>query len=516
MPRACFLALLPALALLGACPGTTSTPDAGGSVTSDASVVGGADGGLVVRSTDLSDLCAPIAAWECARAATCGCKQPSGSALDEAWCKQVREAACIKELQQGLSGLEQGLAQGAVAVRVDRVADCVAAYEAGSPPCTKSALVFMSGCADTLEIAVAKKGDSCPWSAFPCGDGTRCTSKGCATPAANGAACQEPGECASRSCVDGKCAELGASGAACIGHAQCRPPLVCLQDKCAALAAKDAACIDTVDCAPPLGCVGGKCAEVTPCSSGEVCGNEGRCLGPVSSACKAAGQAGAACAWDSQCAAGTACDGTAKKCVALPGDGETCTNGVSCAAGFGCVDGQGQCAALGGAGSTCLMGAEGPFLCASGSVCSDSGSCIADPKEGDPCGIPNACGRSDADQDGLTDLVCAFGPGGSTCVARQAKDATCENDICAAGLFCDFNAGTCQPTYAKGAACKNGNECGPGQTCAPDELQVLRCQTLPALGAACFLDCASGAWCERTMTATTCQAPLCAAMFQLQ
>ncbi|MGC4119831.1 MAG: hypothetical protein QM765_35700 [Myxococcales bacterium] len=498
------------LALCG-CPSPTPAPDAGtaadtGATTGTDAGTSGPDGGAV-RSTDLSELCGPIAAWECARAKTCGCTHPSGSALDEAWCKQVREGACIKELTQGLPGLDQGLAQGAVSVRVDRVPACIAAYEAGSPPCTKSSLVFFSGCADTLELTVAKGGESCPWPAIPCGDGTQCTSGGCLTPAADGAACQEPGQCASRNCLEGKCAALGASGARCARNDQCAPPRVCFEGKCAALLDEAAACTDTAQCTPPLGCVEGKCAPMATCTAGEGCGNEGRCIGPVSSACRPAGAAGADCTSAAQCAAGTACDTAAKKCVALPGDGEACLNASACAAGFGCLDGPGTCSALGGVGSTCLLGPAGPFLCASGAVCGDSGSCIADPKEGEPCGIPNACGSG---------LVCAFGPGGSTCVKPQPEGTDCQNDICATGLFCDFNTGKCAPSYSAGDACSNGNECGPARTCEPDDLQVLRCQALPAVGEPCFFDCVAGAWCERGMTRPTCQAPLCVAMYQLQ
>jgi hypothetical protein len=143
----------------------------------------------------------------------------------------------------------------------------------------------------------------------------------------------------------------------------------------------------------------------------------------------------------------------------------------------------------------------------------DTFVCATPPAPGAPCNAHANCSPSAGKQPG--DLVCAFGPTGSSCVQRQPKGAKCENDVCQDGLYCDYKTNSCADLVAPGGQCSAGNECGLAGSCVPDDVGQLRCVPLPTAGQACLLDCSDGLFCNVGMKNTTCQPQICQLFYQL-
>jgi len=85
-------------------------------------------------------------------------------------------------------------------------------------------------------------------------------------------------------------------------------------------------------------------------------------------------------------------------------------------------------------------------------------------------------------------------------VGHQLDEECSERDDCAAGLYCDWSRGTCQPVVAEGEPCFF-DECGPGLTCDPTA-DGYRCMRRHAAGGQCHnlnrdgAECATGLLCE--------------------
>lgn len=465
-------------------------------------------------SADVNAFCEPWVAWACQRALQCGCSTPKQGALSAATCASAAKAACAKDT----AAVSGALAQGLAAIDPGEVKACLAWLDQHLPACVLGGLNAMGpGPCRTWLVQLPGPQGQCASSALRCADGSACVDGKCgATPAAVGAACQGAGGCASLVCQasSGTCIAAKSAGDGCSGDSDC--PLLhrCADGKCAAPVQAGQACQASDHCAPTLACSGGKCAAAPKsCTPSSDCGAGGGCLGEVFNSCQPKLAQGKACLQDSQCDDSTWCDPASQTCAALPSAGQPCANGVRCAAGLGCGD-AGTCEPLPAAGKPCALGEFGPMLCAPGLVCkTDAMVCSEPPVAGAACNSHANCSPSAGKDPGA--LVCAFGPKGSTCVQRLPKGATCENDVCQAGLFCDFSSNSCAPVVASGGKCSAGNECGSDGACVPDDLGQLRCVPLPKQGEACMFECAAGLFCDKGMKNATCQPQACKLFYQL-
>lgn len=272
---------------------------------------------------------------------------------------------------------------------------------------------------------------------------------------------------------------------------------------------------------------GGACEATEACEAGLVC-EAGRCAPLASSACSSeAAECGAeqVCVWVSgsrlcveaslgeACSVSEGCPGGAwcveGRCAASPGLGEPCADGIYCAEGLACRFEDGSCQAVPAEGEACALGLYGPFVCAEGLGCQCAAgelcrerSCQPLASAGEACAQDGRCAEG---------LGCVFGTDGTnTCAAPVGEGAECTNDTnCASGLYCDFSALACRPWAAFGEACRDGNECGPAGTCAPDGSGGFVCGPLPNKGEACFLECAGRGVCEAVDVVAACAPVIC-------
>jgi hypothetical protein len=147
-----------------------------------------------------------------------------------------------------------------------------------------------------------------------------------------GAACSDPLQCASGSCVGGN---NGACGA-------CATPLPAVTE----------------------GETGASCgSDTTPCTRGLTC--------DASSHCAPLGRGGATCGTDADCAIGFSCSHAKRLCLPLATLGETCaTNGQTCIPSLVCAS----------ASHTCVA----PAFVAAGQPCGDTSACLQG-----SCGYPS-------------------------------------------------------------------------------------------------------------------------------
>lgn len=206
--------------------------------------------------------------------------------------------------------------------------------------------------------------------------------------------------------------------------------------------------------------------------------------------CVAISPVGGPCQTTNHCEAGAWCE--AGVCAAAAGQDEPCTEGTRCTAGLACRLETGVCGPVPGQGEACALAEQGPFLCGEGLGCVTGDAirettCEPLPTLGQTCTIDSRCG------DGLG---CDFAETGSFCVERRGAGGACQTDAtCQAGHYCEFSTLECTPFAAAGAPCEDGNECGPGSTCAPVSPSAFACAPSPAVGEPCFLGCAAGAYC---------------------
>ena len=180
-------------------------------------------------------------------------------------------------------------------------------------------------------------------------------------------------------------------------------------------------CGNLEQCFVPRAC-SPRLAESAPCKSDRECAATLYC-DSTSGTCLVRPGQDAACGNGSTCAEGLGCDPSGAenpKCLALPGDGQPCALGAQgpllCAEGLGCTDG--VCGVLPGEGAPCTSDSRcaAGFACdftAKGSVCvkpkalgdacqndqvcpasahcGASGTCEADAADGSPCSQGNEC-----------------------------------------------------------------------------------------------------------------------------
>jgi hypothetical protein len=235
-------------------------------------------------------------------------------------------------------------------------------------------------------------------------------------PAAPGAGCIAPGDCASGFCVDGVCCNVACG----VCHA------------CAVIQGAVADGVCTAVSGPP-------CDDGNPCTQVDFC-NVGVCQGSDPIACPPQDT----CHLAGVCAPATGeCSHPAKPDGASCQDGDPCTTADTCHAGV--------CQA--GAPVVC----SGEDACSGAGVCDPASSvCVRPPKpDGTPCDDGSACTQMDTCHAG----VC----GGVSTVVCTPLDACHENGAC------DPATGQCSnPERPDGATCPGGacsaGVCGP----APD------------------------------------------------
>jgi hypothetical protein len=229
------------------------------------------------------------------------------------------------------------------------------------------------------------------------------------------------------------------------------------------------------DVCKPVAADGAPC-QTTPCAAG------GHCIYVQPSYVCASGQAGAQCNYDYDCATGLWCDypGTshidgAGTCTQGFGAGHACTSDGQCGGVLSCVGRYlsppaGTCVDTTVAGAACDGWCYGALLCA-GAAPAQLGTCVPQPKVGDPCPPDIGCGYfmrcDDRGTPDPSDDVCAMrGELGATCTVGQCN----QGDVCTA----DVNGrptGTCVEPFPDGTGCYNADECASGActsfVCAP-------------------------------------------------
>ncbi len=482
----------------------------------DAPAKADADVAAGSSSKNLLDFCQPWAAWACQRALQCSCTTPKSGPPTQAICLPWMTDICLKDMAK----IDGALQAGMLAIDPARVPACITWLDQLLPLCVvagKSAL-GPGPCAEWLHQPVLA-GGKCQFSDQLCPDGSGCVDEKCgAVRLEDGAPCKSASHCQSLQCDSQSktCKPILKIGSPCKEGDHCPLLSQCSAGYCAGLPKLGDACTSSDTCGLLMTCSAGNCATgPKTCTPGQDCGGGGKCLGPVFNSCKAQLAQGAPCVQDAQCKAALWCDPAAGQCAPRPAAGSPCANGVLCGPGLGCTSDTQLCAALPKKGEPCAMSEFGPMLCGPGLVCqTDAFVCADPPAEGAACNQHGNCSPSAGKSPG--DLVCAFGPTGSTCVKRQPKGSKCENDICAAGLFCDFKSNSCAQVYATGQSCSAGNECGLDGSCAPDDQGKLRCVPMPGAGGTCLMECAEGLFCDKGMTQGTCQPPVCQLFYQLQ
>lgn len=456
---------------------------------------GGQGGAPPVGSLE-ADYCAPLAAFVCSQADSCGCDviAPSGN-FDQAACVAGYTQKCLDAYASVGSAIDAGLA----VVMPDAAANCIALIQSSTPSCERPRGTVALGLCPTWFSGNEAIGDSC---AFPfCAGGVGfCSGGTCVARPGEGDTCNSL-ECASGLlCLDGTCSAPLAAGGTCTTDDACAPPLRCVGGQCATLATAGQSCDDIDGCAASLVCSGETCSApaAPPCSGNDSCGNLASCIDIPR--CIAKLGENASCVSDDACGDGLYCDLDVNLCTALPIDGEACVNGTVCAEGLGCTTDFGNCAPLPGLGEACAFDLHGPFACQDGLGCVGD-VCAALPVSGEPCTPDNRCAPS---------LGCDFTATGSFCVDPKPAGGDCQNDlVCATGLHCDFTVGQCAADQAIGSSCSLGNECGLSAVCLPGDGGQRVCTSLPGAGDPCEFDCAPSLFCSAIPANAVCAAPIC-------
>lgn len=454
-----------ALVLGGSCGGSRSGGAGDAGLDSEADAAGDSGDEVGEATAALSRLaeswCPVLAIRYCAAAATCGCDEVPG--FDEAAprdCEGRAAAGCEAELLRFAPAVDQGVLVAAG----EWPAECATALDDALAACVWPDETFFVRC--PLVTPAGAQG-------FP-GEGKACSDELCAA----GLRCSR----------DGLCAVPGTVGAGCEVVGDCASGLVCAAGKCAA---------------PDFADRGSACANPAGC------GGDVQCQASARRVCRAP-DTGAGCSADAECGAGNFCD--ASVCKPAPGLDEACGNGVACATGLACgFSGkggpgpnpfEGLCRPLPTSGEGCALAEGGPFVCDAGLACVQ-GTCGPPPTDGQGCAV-GAIRCADG-------LGCKVASPEAICAPRVVAGEPCQlDDTCGEGLFCDFNANTCRAFYSLGAACANGNECGPTGSCVPDASLKFRCVAQPVEGEACFLDeCEGSLSCESPYDSGTCAPPLC-------
>lgn len=474
----------------------TTTGGTGGASTTTATAGAGGTGGAPSGSLE-ADYCAPLAAFVCARLASCGCGfvLPSG-ALDEAACKSSYTARCLEAYAPVAAAVSAGTAR----ILPDAAHACVELLDASTPACERPRGSVAQALCPTWLTADTPLGAPCEFPICATGKGL-CVNAVCEPKPPEGQPCGQGGICAEGLlCVSGACASPAKEGASCDGNDACAPPLRCVASVCASLHPAGGDCADASACALGLTCDTPSCAERPegPCLNSAPCGNLTSCA--AARACKQKGTAGADCDQDEACAPGFYCDIATALCVEGPAQGLPCVNSVLCGPGLACETDNGNCIPPPGDGQPCAFGPMGPFVCQDGLGC-NNGTCGPLPGDGQPCTIDSRC---------ATGLGCDFTANGSFCVPLKAEGGSCQTDrTCQSGLFCDYSKNQCAPARPTGAPCKDGNECGATGSCMPDGGGAFRCAPLPSLGERCLFDCAAGQHCAPDQATSICLPDVC-------
>ncbi len=469
-------------------------------------------------TSDIMAFCKPWAAMACKRALGCGCTTPKDGALTDKLCTPYMEVSCLDDMKK----LNDFLAPGVLSLDVAKAEQCVAWIDTTLQGCimaSKGAL-RPGPCYDMM-VQVPGPAGECAAGNLACADGSGCVGKKCGVVRLpDGSACSSDGQCQSLLCDSdtSTCMGMAKVGGACSYQDSCPPATGCVGGVCVEAKKLGDACAasDEIPCGIGLVCSSGKCASVPKsCTAPDQCGQANACLGTVYNQCQPRLGLGKACTQDGECQADLWCDPAAKLCTAKPAIGSPCANGVLCAPGAVCQETPQTCVAMPGDGQACGMGENGPFLCGPGLVCkADAFICGPPPAAGANCNNHANCSVSAGkDKDAL---VCAFGPTGSQCVAKQPVGTHCENDICQDGAFCNFATLACTANFATGTPCKDGNECGTQGSCVPDKTGTLRCAPMPGQGQDCLFDCQSGLYCSKGVTGGTCQPPICNLFYTLK
>lgn len=454
MRNAVRVLVMPIVALV-ACGGDDPPPVDGGAH----------DGGSGALEALADGWCPQEAARFCAAAEACGCE-----AIPEFGAR----AACLSRAERGcrdrLASFASAVAAGALEVAPAVPDGCAAAYEAALARChLPEPDLFAVACPLVWPRGASR---DLPGSGAMCFEGlcapdARCGDEGrCAVPVSGGACTIHEACPAGERCGDaGTCRPLllEGNGASCGGPSDCAGDLLCLASS-------------RRECQPKV--AGGECTGDEACVEGEYCGADGRC-------------------------------------VAAPTAGQPCGNGVACAEGLACRfsgEDEGTCQPEPGEGEPCALGTFGPVVCAPGLACLD---CTEPPCRDRRCGPPPGDGQPCAAGDVrcAEGLACHVEGEASVCRPPVAAGESCGLDeSCATGLYCDFREGRCAPWFAPGTTCRDGNECGDGGACVPDDAGAFRCVPRPTRGEACFLDtCAPGLVCRSPHEAGACAPPMCAA-----
>ncbi len=259
----------------------------------------------------------------------------------------------------------------------------------------------------------------------------------------------------------------------------------CAGGTCTDRLGEGASCEDMFGCATGLVCADGHCAA--PLADGASCASDLACTPPSHCAvdaggagtCAPLGEDGAPCVGASDCAVGLVCDGA--HCGPGPSD---CTS-AACGSHTAC-GGPRACAPRVAIGGACVEDRS----CVATAYC-DAGSCVARPTEGQACARGTVCAPGlGCDGDGgscrplpALDAPCAFGELGPTCADGLAcrDDGTCgplptegmtcaAGTMCAPGLGCDFTpAGSvCIVPRIEGGACESDRSCAPAYHCGEE------------------------------------------------
>jgi hypothetical protein len=444
--------------------------------------------------------CGARAARACQRFAACACPVPPDITLTDALCVARVSASCEADFAVWKPSIDAG----AVVFDAAAVGPCLDALDAWSSPCERPREVPLA-CLGVLSTA-EPIGAPCSYPFCASGAGV------CDGPGALCRPLPPKGEpCASTCseglvCVAGLCESPVSEGGACQVDETCAPPLRCLSGMCGPARPEGSNCSAVPDaCESGLVCQEGTCQKpAVPCASEQDCGHLGHCVQPSKSRCRPPAPVGSSCASTPECLPGLYCDTDARLCAASPAEGAPCAQGAYCAAGLACHALDQVCVPIPLAGEPCAVGAESPFVCAAGLACVDN-LCAAPPTAGQPCAGGNVCAAG---------LGCDFQANGSFCVAPRPEKGPCQNDqVCQAGLHCSFASGGCAQDLPAGAACQEGNECGPAGTCFPDEVGTFRCAPRPAEGETCLFDCLPGLACHAELLPRVCTADACSAVF---
>jgi MYXO-CTERM domain-containing protein len=316
-----------------------------------------------------------------------------------------------------------------------------------------------------------------------------------------GAACAQPGDCASGFCVDGVCCNTLCNGLcqACIGTKTGAINGVCANVTANTDPDNDCATDAVSTCQKTGLCNGAGACQLY--ASGTVCAAPS-CVGgvQVNSLCNGSGSCatttvscapyicaqslcGTDCTGDAQCAGTSYCQISNATCQPDKANGGTCTSPSQCTSG-NCIDGfccNAPCGGLcqscanvktGAANGTCAPITAGtdpdnectatdPLTCGFDGQCNGAGACRKY-ANGVSCGATACAGNLVTGKvcDGLG--TCGLNPGGTDCAPYLCLGTGCANPCgddsqCTPGNYCDV--GTCKPKGANGAACTAVNQC---------------------------------------------------------